>query len=74
MPLKNIKGRGPNRVRVREVRRLFQAGAEKVEVDPVTGRLIGYRHDDTRTPNPKSGEQANPWDTVLNAADTKRAS
>jgi hypothetical protein len=50
------KTRGPNRFRKREARRLFEAGAERVEFDPKTGRLIGYRQAETATP------PANEWD------------
>jgi hypothetical protein len=61
------KPRGPSRFRKREARRLFEAGAERVEFDPVTGRLIGYKHAD------ETLAARNSWDEVLtNAADQKR--
>jgi hypothetical protein len=68
MSKKPTTPRGPNRFRKREARRLFEAGAERVEFDPVTGRLIGYKH---------AGEMLasceNSWDEVLaNAADQDR--
>jgi hypothetical protein len=63
MPLTHIKPRGPNRFRKREARRLFEAGAERVEFDPKTGRLIGYRQDDTRTNDPPS--KTSEWDKAL---------
>jgi hypothetical protein len=53
------KPRGPSRFRKREARRLFEAGAERVEFDPTTGRLIGYRH---------QGENSAPgteWDAAM---------
>jgi hypothetical protein len=49
------KPRGPNRFRKREVRRLFEAGADRVEYDSKTGRLIGYRHQG-ETPAPPGSE------------------
>jgi hypothetical protein len=66
---KASKPRGPNRFRKREARRLFEAGAERVEFDPVTGRLIGYRHATETRASPKSS-----WDEILtDAADQDRA-
>jgi hypothetical protein len=52
----------------REARRMFDAGAERVEFDPKTGRLIGYRHQS------ETSREANTWDKVLNAAHKDRAS
>jgi hypothetical protein len=61
------KPRGPSRWRMRDARRLFQAGAERVEIDP-SGRLIGYKH-----AGETSASRKNPWDEVLaNAADQDR--
>jgi hypothetical protein len=33
------------RFRKRELRRAFEAGAERVEIDPKTGILTAYKHD-----------------------------
>jgi hypothetical protein len=67
------KPRGLARFRQREITRAYMAvpGATSVEIFPADGRIVVH----TGNPaNPAEKSTANPWDTVLNAADQKRTS
>ena len=65
------KPRGLARFRKREITRAFEGvpGATSVEIFPADGRIIVHKGR-----SDPAEYTANPWDSVLNAADQKRTS